>query len=210
MIPRLLLSAAAACLYAEFVGYWLHVLLHSEKIPFLSRNHMIHHLVVYAPDKPQRPSRNYLDSTYGRASLLGIGLEWLLPVALILGATTAVLTRLGVGAPEQAVFAACALGWGALMFWYMHDAMHLQGFWMEGSLAWKRWFLDARRRHDVHHMDLSDAGRMNKNYGICFFGFDRLFGSFQDQHVRFNHPGHEAAKRRYAGVLAGVLPDGGR
>ncbi len=203
MIAKLLLSAAAGCFYAEFVGYWLHVLLHSEKVPFLSRNHMLHHLVAYAPDKPQRPSREYLETTSDRASILGIGMEWIGPVVLILGVSVGALTALGVGAAEQAVFSAVALGWGALMFWYMHDAMHLRDFWMEGRSFWKAWFLDARRRHDVHHMDLSDAGRMNKNYGICFFGFDRLFGSFQDQHKRFNRAGLEAAERRYAAVITG-------
>ncbi|MDE1975878.1 MAG: hypothetical protein KGI84_01305, partial [Elusimicrobia bacterium] len=60
-----------ACLTAEFVGYWLHILLHSDKIKFLSRSHMIHHLISYPPDTPMRPSEEYMLSTQGRASLLG-------------------------------------------------------------------------------------------------------------------------------------------
>lgn len=31
-------------LYAEFVGYFLHKLLHSENIAWLSKSHMNHHL----------------------------------------------------------------------------------------------------------------------------------------------------------------------
>jgi sterol desaturase/sphingolipid hydroxylase (fatty acid hydroxylase superfamily) len=164
---------------------------------------MIHHLVIYAPDKPQRQSTSYLKATYGRANVLGVGLEWLLPVALILSATAGALSLLGVSLPLRAVFCAAALAWGIAMFWYMHDAMHLKDFWMERNGLLARWFLAARRRHDIHHMDLTDAGRMASNYGICFFGFDRLFGSYLDEHRRFNRGGLEAARVRYARVLAG-------
>ncbi|MBI3553401.1 MAG: sterol desaturase family protein [Elusimicrobia bacterium] len=195
------LSFASACVFAEFIGYWLHILLHSEKIEFLSRNHMIHHLVIYAPNKPQRQSNEYLQSTYGRASVLGLGLEWILPVGIMLAVILTVFRVLEIPAVDQAVFTATALAWGGLMFWYMHDAMHLKEFWMRRSPSWSRWFLEARRRHDIHHMDLADDGRMTRNFGICFFFFDRLFGTLADGHVRFNPRGLEAAMRRYAYIL---------
>lgn len=197
----ILLWAAAGCLYAEFMGYWLHVLMHSERLPALSRAHMIHHLRLYAPDRPQRPSREYALSTYGRANVLGLGLEWLLPIALLLAGAWLLAGALGAGPYARAAFSGAGLGWGALMFWYMHDAMHLQGFWMEDSPLWRDWFLVLRRRHDIHHMDLSPAGRMDKNYGICLFWFDRLFGSFSDRHQRFNRAALAAANARYADVL---------
>lgn len=40
------LALIAGWLYAEICGYFLHILLHSEKIPFLSHSHVIHHLRV--------------------------------------------------------------------------------------------------------------------------------------------------------------------
>lgn len=196
------LSLAAACLFTEFVGYWLHILLHSEKVRFLSRNHMIHHLQVYPPNKPMRPSREYLGSTYGRANIIGIGLEWLLPAAGLLPVVIIVLRALGVSAVGQAAFTAASLAWGWLMFGYMHDAMHLRGFWMEDDPRLGRWFLGARRRHDIHHMNLTDSGLMTKNFGICFFWFDRLFGSLADEFGKFNHAGHAAAARRYSFIFA--------
>ena len=201
MIAHLAVSLICGCVLSEFVGYWLHILLHSNKIEFLSRNHMIHHLVIYAPNTPQRRSGEYLASTYGRASVLGLGMEWLLPVAIILASLLAAFGVLGVAAADQAVFIAAALAWGCLMFWYMHDAMHLMGFWMESSPFWRRWFLTARRRHDIHHMDLVDDGRMTVNFGICFFFFDRVFGTLADAHARFNQKGLAAAKRRYAYIF---------
>ena len=201
MISRLALTVLSACAFTEFAGYWLHILLHSERIEFLSRNHMIHHLVVYAPNKPQRQSAEYLNSTYGRANVLGIGLEWLVPAAILVAGLLGAFRLLGVSGAHQALFIAVSLGWGAFMFNYMHDAMHLKGFWMEASPRLSRWFLRARKRHDIHHMDLADSGRMDKNFGICFFLFDRLFGTFAAEHQRFNQPGLEAAMKRYAFIF---------
>lgn len=202
-----LLAAAAAALFTEFAGYWLHVLLHSHKIRFLSRNHMIHHLSVYAPNKPQRPSHEYLISTYGRAAVLGIGLEWLLPAAVLLAAEIGGLRALGVGPAAGTAFVAASLAWGWLMFGYMHDAMHLKGFWMERAPeSLRAWFLRARLRHDIHHMDLDDAGFMPYNFGICFFAFDALFGTLKPGHDRFNPRGLEAAMSRYAFAVAPAGP----
>lgn len=201
MASDLLLSVAAAGLFTEFVGYWLHMLLHSEKIEFLSRNHMIHHLVVYAPNKPMRQSREYLGSTYGRASVLGIGMEWLAPAALILPGSLFALRALGVAPARQAVFVLVSLAWGFLMFGTMHDSMHRKGFWMENDRWFGRWFLRARKRHDIHHMEIEDSGKQMKNFGICFFLFDRLFGTLSVEHKRFNHAGLKAAIKRYSYVF---------
>ncbi len=189
---------AGACLTAEFVGYWLHILLHSDKIKFLSRSHMIHHLISYPPDKPMRPSEEYMLSTQGRASLLGIGMEWLFPIAVIMSALEFGLRAAGASGIHQAVFVVTALGWGTAMFWYMHDAMHLKRFWMEKNSLLGRWFLRARKRHDIHHMRIADSGLMNRNFGICFFFFDRVFGTLQAEHETFNRPGYEGAKRRFS------------
>ena len=201
MLARCALSAAAGGFFAEFAGYWLHVLLHSEKVGFLSRSHMIHHLVVYAPNKAMRPSRYYLESVYGRASLLGLGMEWIVPAFVMIAGLLAVFRLLGLRPPAQAAFLSASLAWGFAMFNYMHDAMHLQDFWMARSPLLRSWFLRARTRHDIHHMDLDEQGRMPYNFGICFFFFDRLFGTSRPEHERFNRPGLEAAMARYARLL---------
>ncbi len=201
MIRDLLLSVVGACLYTEFVGYWLHMLLHSEKLAFLSRNHMIHHLVVYPPNKPMRQSSEYLGSTYDRANVLGIGLEWVAPVSLILPVSLLALRSLGVPAACQAVFVLVSMAWGYLMFGYMHDAMHLKGFWMTTNLRLSRWFMTARKRHDIHHMEISASGKQQKNFGICFFLFDRLFGTLSAEHKPFNRDGLGAAMKRYSYIF---------
>ncbi|HEX4543967.1 MAG TPA: hypothetical protein VH114_12425, partial [Candidatus Acidoferrum sp.] len=68
---------------AEFVGYWLHRLLHSDTFPALSRGHLIHHFLIYGPQQPMR-AVEYRDATNNRLSVGNVGLEWIAPSALIL------------------------------------------------------------------------------------------------------------------------------
>src|SRR5258708_31442406 len=73
---------SGSCVSTELLGYWLHRLLHSGAIGFLSRNHMKHHLVLYGPLPAQR-SNEYRDATDHSFSLGNVGLEWLIPAALL-------------------------------------------------------------------------------------------------------------------------------
>ena len=82
-ITEILMWTAGSCLVTELLGYWLHRLLHSGRIAFLSRSHMKHHLVIYGPMQDQRSSE-YHDATTESVSLGNIGLEWLIPSALLL------------------------------------------------------------------------------------------------------------------------------
>jgi sterol desaturase/sphingolipid hydroxylase (fatty acid hydroxylase superfamily) len=50
-------SVICSCLVAELAGYWLHGLLHSYKLPFLNRSHMVHHLLLYGPMQPRWAER---------------------------------------------------------------------------------------------------------------------------------------------------------
>lgn len=200
----LLSSAAAGCVFAEVVGYFLHILLHSEKVAWLSRGHMIHHLKVYGPKRSLRQAGPYKNSVDGedRYGFLGIGLEWLAPVVLLLAAAVSLCSFvLRIPAATQAVFMGAALLWGKFMFGTMHDSMHLEGYWMASVPVLGAWYRRIRRLHDIHHLDFSDDGRMLTNYGICFFGFDRLFGTYESKAGAFNEPGFQAALKRYAAVI---------
>jgi sterol desaturase/sphingolipid hydroxylase (fatty acid hydroxylase superfamily) len=189
---------AGSCFVAELLGYLLHRLLHCDGIRFLSRNHMIHHLILYGPLQAQRPSPEYLDATTGRASLGSIGLEWVVPSSILLGLCLGVFHFLRVRPWHQAIFVCVTLGWSFLMFSYLHDGMHLQGFWLAKSPILKAWFRPARHFHDVHHMALNAEGLMDKNFGIGFYFFDGMFGTFSRTARPFNRQGYEAAKKRYA------------
>jgi len=191
----------ASIFVSELLGYLLHRLLHSGKIGFLSRSHMRHHLVLYGPLHSQRPSPGYLDATVGEVSLFNIGMEWIIPGAILLAASITVLHFLHVTLFHQSVFVAGTLSWSFIMFSYLHDRMHIDGFWMERQRWSKRWFLGAREAHDIHHWALNDRGFMDKNFGIAFFLFDRVFGTWAAQWPSFNRRGYKNALHRFADVL---------
>ncbi|HRK07147.1 MAG TPA: sterol desaturase family protein [Pseudobdellovibrionaceae bacterium] len=196
-----LLALALGVVYAEFVGYWTHVLLHSEHVPWLSKSHMLHHLRDYGPKKPLHRDGDYLSSADGRSNILGLGLEWFLPLAVVIGTTILCLTLLGIPALYQALFTSAGLLWGHFLFGAMHTSMHQNDFWMLRFPVLKTWYLRLRARHDFHHLQFSDEGRMLKNYGICFFWFDRILGTYAAKPQKFNHAGYEAALKRYKNLL---------
>lgn len=202
IVGKILFTLAAAVVFCELVGYWLHILLHSDKIAYLSRNHMIHHLKVYKPLKGDlRQAGPYKSSVEGRAAVNGLGMEWFAPILLIMGTAIAAMWALGVTLPFGALFLVAALAWGYILFGYMHDAMHLQKFWMHDNKILGPWFKNIRRLHDIHHLEFSDEGRMPTNFGICFFWFDRLFGSYLTKVRKFNAEGHQTALERYKFII---------
>jgi sterol desaturase/sphingolipid hydroxylase (fatty acid hydroxylase superfamily) len=185
-----------SCLLAEFFGYWLHRLLHSDKIPFLSRGHLIHHFLIYGPGQPMRHDQ-YQDATDSRFSIGNVGLEWLVPSGIILAAMWALMELGHVPALYQSITLVALLVWPLFMFSYLHDRMHLSDFWMERVPVLRTWFRAARRLHDIHHHALDDRGRMDANFGIGFFLFDRLFRTIASRHRSFNRAGFETARLRY-------------
>jgi sterol desaturase/sphingolipid hydroxylase (fatty acid hydroxylase superfamily) len=181
---------------AEFAGYWLHRLLHSDRIPVLSRGHLIHHFLIYGPRHPMR-ANEYHDATDDRISLGNVGTEWLAPSAIILMTCWGVMALIGVS-PVYKILALCTLlAWPILMFSYLHDRMHIENFWMTRVPGLRTWFLKARRLHDIHHKSLDSNGFMVTNFGIGFYFFDRFFGTMSRRHRPFNWRGYRAAMERY-------------
>jgi sterol desaturase/sphingolipid hydroxylase (fatty acid hydroxylase superfamily) len=189
--------ALTAILLSELLGYLLHRLLHSGWIRFLSMNHMKHHLLLYGPLQKQRPSEEYLDATTGQVAIGNIGLEWILPAGVLLIVLGGLFWFLGIGLGYQLLFFAIVLAWSFWVFSYLHDRMHIQGFWMERAPILKHWFCWARRLHDIHHRVLNDQGIMDKNFGIGFAFFDWLFGTMAPVQPPFNRAGLDAAKQKF-------------
>lgn len=188
---------AVSTIVAELLGYLLHRLMHSGWIPWLSLGHMKHHMVLYGPLQKQRPSEHYLDATTGEVAIGNIGLEWIIPSSVILAISAAGLRLLSVSITDQTVSIGTILAWSFLMFSYLHDRMHIKGFWMGRTPLLSRWFLQARRLHDIHHHVVNTNGLMDKNFGIGFFVFDRLFGTLANETSSFNRRGYAAAQERF-------------
>lgn len=189
-----------SCFSAELLGYWLHRLLHSGAIGFLSRGHMKHHLVLYGPLQEQR-SEKYRDATIHAPSLGNIGIEWLMPAAAAIVFAVGIFRLLRVPVLYQLIYFATTLSWSFLVFSYLHDVMHVKGFWMEKNRWLKPWFVAARQRHETHHSVINREGLMDKNFGIGFFLFDRLFGTLSEGRESFNQAGYRAAQERFKSVL---------
>ena len=195
-IAQIILTVACSVFVAELAGYALHRLMHSDRFPAMSRAHLIHHLLMYGPKQPMRTAE-YSDATSGRASIGNVGLEWLIPSGLILGICWCALWLLSAPLAYRLISMLTLLAWPIFMFSYLHDRMHIQNFWMERTLVVKWWFRKARRLHDIHHRSLDSNGRMDKNFGIGFFLFDRIFRTLAKRHCPFNWHGYRAAVRRY-------------
>ncbi len=192
----LLFTVTGSCFVAELSGYWLHRLMHSDRFPVLSRGHLIHHFVVYGPSQPLRTEK-YRDATNHRVSLGNIGLEWLVPSFVILSFSLGITIWIHVPRVYEIISLCILVLWPIFMFSYLHDRMHLRNFWMIRAPLFKSWFVKARRLHDIHHRSLNDQGRLDRNFGICLFFFDRLFRTFSKRHRPFNCNGYRMAQLRY-------------
>ena len=197
VLIHLAVCVGASTFAAEFLGYLLHRLMHNGWIPWLSVSHMKHHMILYGPLQKQRPSEQYLDATTGEVAIGNIGLEWIVPSGVILVIAVAALRLLSVSLTDQVLSIGTILVWSFLMFSYLHDRMHIKGFWMGRAPLLSRWFLQARRLHDIHHHVLNNAGLMDKNFGIAFFVFDRLFGTLAHETSPFNRRGYAVALERF-------------
>ncbi len=195
-LPGVIASVLSSCLVAEFTGYWLHRLLHCDKVQFLSRGHLIHHFLVYGPQQSMR-STGYKEATEGRFSIGNLGLEWLAPSAVVLSFCWGIMALFAVPRAYQIVSLCTLLIWPIFMFNYLHDRMHLQTFWMSRVPLIRMWYINARKLHDIHHLQLNNEGRMDANFGIGFFFFDRLFRTIAKRHRTFNWAGYRVAKKRY-------------
>jgi sterol desaturase/sphingolipid hydroxylase (fatty acid hydroxylase superfamily) len=142
-------------------------------------------------------AERYKDATRGRFSLGNIGLEWLAPSAVVLVFCWGVMFLFNVPAVYQAIVLANLVAWPFFTFSFLHDAMHLHDFWMARMPVTHRWFRRARRLHDIHHHSADAAGRMDANFGIGFFLFDRVFRTLSTRHRPLNRKGLAIALQRY-------------
>jgi sterol desaturase/sphingolipid hydroxylase (fatty acid hydroxylase superfamily) len=187
--------------FAEVYGYWLHRLMHSDAIAFMSRNHMIHHLKIYGPRMKQRPEAGYRYAIAGRTNFGGIGTEWLVPIGMTVVLILVAIRGLGGTWLQAGVFLGSALFYSYFLFWLLHNAMHQRETWMSRQPWFRTWFLAARRRHDIHHVRLNAEGRLYANFGIGFAWMDHLAGSAYQQATPVEDTALARAHDRYREVV---------
>lgn len=170
-----LLTILLGILTTEVIGYAVHRMIHTGKVKWLEQNHMEHHLDRYPPKGPQR-TKEYLGCTKYR-QVFGVGLEWIIPITLVAVPGMILIWFIGVPVLYIGLGATFALLWAAFAFSHMHDGMHVSGFWANRFKTFK----ERRRLHDIHHNSTDKVGKMDVNYGIMWYGLDRLFGTYRNR-----------------------------
>lgn len=159
-----------AIIYAELVGYIVHALLHSEKVGWLYDLHMEHHMEHYPADGPLLTEKYQYVKREGWQGK--VSLEWVGPIAAITVPFGFLLLLFGVAWQSLLAAFIIALLYSWVMFDYMHRILHVKDVWIEKRPVLGRWFKGVRKLHFLHHV------HMQKNLGIAFFWFDKLFETF--------------------------------
>lgn len=163
------LVLALSFVYTELIGYITHRFLHSGHAGWLGDLHMEHH-DKYAPGEAQAfDDYKYTDR---ETWIERVGLEWIIPIAVVTVPLSVFLLLLGVSWQFLLAGTMLSLGWAWLGFTYMHRAFHLKRFWMVKNYVFKGWFKETKKLHFIHHNDVT------KNFGIVFFWFDKLYETF--------------------------------
>ncbi len=152
---------AALCIgfyLAEGAGYLVHRLLHWPGSGALYEGHMDHHRRLYPPG-------DLLSDVYRTPSPGASAVILFAPffVALVLAA----LITLPLGTAILVVIELAVLAW---LNNYLHDGMHVRGFWLERFGCFRR----LRELHFQHHAEMSS------NLGIFVFVFDHLLATYRD------------------------------
>lgn len=143
-------------------GYGAHWALHQKWFGKFHQSHMTHHLKLYpATDFFSESYRNAgKDSTFWFFLFAGAPLVAVPIVLFFFG-------KLGLIATLLIVAEAVVIG---LFNNWLHDAFHLKDHW----LNFFGWFKKLVKLHMTHHVN------MEKNYGIFFFLWDKLFKTMRD------------------------------
>lgn len=147
---------------ATFFGHFIHWALHQRWTGPAYRGHMEHHLELYPPG-------NLTSEKYRSAKWYHSGPFLFTPAAIvILGTVGGLLWALETPLWAIVVFGVTLVGFGLLNDW-VHDSQHVTNHWASRF----EWFRRARTLHFKHHRN------MKSNFGIMFFGWDRVFGTFR-------------------------------
>lgn len=159
-----LLVLAVSLVVSSLFGHFIHWAIHQRWSGVFYRSHMEHHLELYPPG-------NLLSGVYKKAKWYHRGIFLFTPAFLvILGTAGGLMWWAGAPIWMLVTFGATMLGFGLLND-FVHDSTHIWNHW----LGMFKWFKRARRAHFAHHRN------MKKNFGIFYFGWDKLFGTYREE-----------------------------
>ena len=159
MLEALVVGLIGGPFVVEFVGYFWHRFIEHKGLfgKLFSHRHWVHHEVEYSVDKLR--SKKYKNAN-----------SWSWYVLAILTITSIFL----LVPLEYAIFFSF---YGVLYAWFVverfHSAFHLEKHWLHRYKSFQKLI----KLHDIHHYD-------NVNYGIVFFGMDKIFGTFRNDYPK--------------------------
>lgn len=161
MIGVILLTTLTTFIITTFFGYCVHLALHRPFMGKLYRSHLTHHQKLY-------PEHQFLSDEY-----LDAGKDNTVISFLLLGAPLIILpiVLLATHIISFVVFMTAMIGLGVFggLHNYFHDQFHLRHSWLRRF----EWFDRMTDLHYQHHISV------HKNFGIYWFGWDKVFGSFE-------------------------------
>ena len=158
VLSSLLLFTVAAVALVETIGYsWHRFAEHYGWVGDTVRfRHWVHHERDY-PVERLRPADAAKYRTAGSWTWFALGAVAAALIFSLLPLAQALPLALG----------ALVYAWGVIS--YLHGSFHVPGHRLERFA----WFRRIRRLHDIHHWQPC-------NYGILFFGLDRLCGTLRE------------------------------
>lgn len=155
MVLALVLTAAVAFIVSEAVGFAIHRLAHWPKAGKIFRDHLFHHAKAYPPSR-------YLSESY-IGDFKTSFVPFFVPAFLVLNGAAFFALSL----PMFLTFLVISSAVSCLNV-YLHDSFHIEGH----PLRKFSWYRRLQEEHLVHHENVK------RNFGIYFFFFDRVLGSY--------------------------------
>jgi sterol desaturase/sphingolipid hydroxylase (fatty acid hydroxylase superfamily) len=157
----ILLTILFTFLVGSFCAHITHVAMHIKEFKFLNKFHNVHHELYTVEDFESDKYRDagIHDSSWIFIPVVCLGLIIQALVLWVLFSTWIIL-------PIMAIVGSVV----GYVNTYVHRAFHLNNHFLNRFLFFK----ELKRIHIFHHL------KENKNYGIVWFGFDKLFNTFVD------------------------------
>lgn len=157
------IAAIVTFFVTNLLGYIIHRFLHQTWAGSFYHKHMTHHLILY-------PTYDYTSVKYRNAGKDNTVITFLL-ISIPLVILMIFLWLLNILSLAVVVTILLTIAILGFLHNFIHDAFHIEDHILNKIPIIKNLFEKWNRIHYLHHYNLE------KNYGIFFFAFDRLFGT---------------------------------
>jgi len=152
---------------ASLFGYVVHWALHQTWMGSINQAHMTHHQKLYPPE-------DFLSDSYRKAEK-DSSPKFFAVAAIPLIVAPIILFVVGILPFYLLLTVLMVEGLMGFFHDYLHDAFHIRNHWLTRAPGVQVIFHGWSRLHYLHHV------RMESNYGIFFFVWDRMFSTFRDK-----------------------------